>query len=92
MKDNFITKAKTKFDNFFDYSFVEYINAKTKVKIICPYHGEFLQTPDKHLQATYPCPICNESSRKKRHRTSDKKKECTPLEIFLDKFKNLFNS
>ena len=29
------------------YSYVEsdYINQRTKVKIICPIHGEFLQTP-----------------------------------------------
>ena len=34
------------------------MNAKTKVKIICPLHGVFLQTPDKHLHCTKACPVC----------------------------------
>ena len=33
----------------YDYSKVVYINNRTKIIIICPIHGEFLQTPDKHL-------------------------------------------
>lgn len=33
----------------YDYSKVKYINSKTKVCIICPEHGEFWQTPAKHL-------------------------------------------
>lgn len=32
----------------YDYSKVEYINWKTRVTIICPVHGEFTQTPNKH--------------------------------------------
>ncbi len=41
----------------FDYSKVEYLNSKTKVKIICHAHGEFEQTPDNHLQGC-GCPVC----------------------------------
>jgi len=48
-KFNFIEKAKNIHNNFYDYSLVSYVNAKTKVKIICPIHGVFEQTPDKHL-------------------------------------------
>ena len=33
----------------YDYSKVEYVNNSTKVCIICPIHGEFWQTPNKHL-------------------------------------------
>jgi hypothetical protein len=36
---------------------VEYINARTKVKIICPEHGIFEQTPDNHLK--YECLKCS---------------------------------
>lgn len=50
IKEEFITKAKIKHNNKYDYSLVEYINCKTKVKIICNEHGEFLQTPDSHIQ------------------------------------------
>ena len=44
------------------------MNAKTLVKIICREHGEFHQTPDKHLQSVYACPICNEESRSSRRK------------------------
>ena len=33
----------------YNYLMVEYINDGTKVKIICPKHGEFYQTPTHHL-------------------------------------------
>lgn len=33
----------------YDYSLVEYRKSSEKVKIICPIHGEFEQTPNKHL-------------------------------------------
>lgn len=42
----------------YDYSKVEYKNAHTKVCIICKEHGEFWQTPDKHLQGQ-GCSKCN---------------------------------
>lgn len=54
----FIEKAICKFGNKFVYSEVKYISAKTKVKIICPKHGIFYQTPDKHLNSKYGCPLC----------------------------------
>ena len=34
-----------------------YIDSKTKVTIICPKHGEFLQSPNAHLH-NYGCPKC----------------------------------
>lgn len=43
--------------NKYDYRKVEYVNNKTKVVIICPEHGEFLQTPNSHLKGE-GCPIC----------------------------------
>lgn len=43
--------------NKYDYSKVDYINSSTKVCIICPEHGEFWQTPNKHLMGR-GCPIC----------------------------------
>jgi hypothetical protein len=44
----------------YDYSKVEYKNNSTKICIICPEHGEFWQTPDKHIQGE-GCPICKSS-------------------------------
>ena len=36
---------------------MEYIDSMTKVCIICPEHGEFWQTPNKHLNGQ-GCPKC----------------------------------
>jgi hypothetical protein len=58
--DDFIEKSKKIFLNRFDYSLVDYKNSKTKVKIICPKHGVFLQTPNSHLSGRC-CPKCNYS-------------------------------
>lgn len=46
---------------FYDYSNVVYVKTNKKVKIICPKHGEFLQTPNDHISNKNGCPICNES-------------------------------
>lgn len=55
--DNFIEKAKTIHGDKYDYSKVEYVNIDTKIRIICPEHGEFWQTPYKHLKSQ-GCPKC----------------------------------
>ena len=46
---DFIGLAKLKHEDKYIYSEVEYVNSKTKVKIICKEHGSFLQQPNKHL-------------------------------------------
>jgi len=48
-KEQFINKSNIVHKNKFDYSLIDYKNNKTKVKIICPIHGVYLQRPDKHL-------------------------------------------
>ena len=58
-KDTFIKNAKDKWGDKYDYSKVEYINAKTKVCIICPEHGEFWQTPANHLYGYEGCKECS---------------------------------
>ena len=57
----FIEKCKTIHGEVYDYSKVIYVNGKTKVKIICSIHGEFEQTPDKHVNSKQGCSICNKS-------------------------------
>ena len=47
--EQFIEKARKIHGNKYDYSKVKYINNITRVIIICPKHGEFLQTPNDHL-------------------------------------------
>lgn len=62
-KEDFIKRAQKIHENKYDYSKVEYVNNRTKVKIICPIHGEFLQTPDKHLRGA-GCPSCCKKNKK----------------------------
>jgi len=47
--EQFIEDAKNVHGNKYNYSKVNYINEKTNVTIVCPIHGEFQQTPRKHL-------------------------------------------
>jgi very-short-patch-repair endonuclease len=54
----FSNRAAIKHNTLYDYTRVIYKNANTKVDIICPIHGVFLQTPDKHLSGT-GCPSCS---------------------------------
>lgn len=60
--EEFIADAHRIHGNKYDYSNVSYINAKTKVCIICPEHGEFWQTPDGHVSGR-GCPICGNDAR-----------------------------
>ena len=57
----FIEKAKEIHGNKYDYRLVSYKNAKTKIKIICPKHGIFEQTPNNHLLSGRGCPKCRSS-------------------------------
>ena len=55
--EQFIIDTKNIHENKYDYSLVDYKHSKSKVKIICPIHGEFEQTPNNHLKG-YGCPKC----------------------------------
>lgn len=62
-KECFIIDAQQIHQNYYDYSFVEYINNRTKVKIKCPIHGFFEQKPNDHL-GYHGCPNCGGVGRK----------------------------
>ena len=57
-KDGFARKASELHDNFYDYSQVQYESSHLPVKISCPKHGAFRQTPSNHL-AGKGCSGCN---------------------------------
>ena len=59
-KELFIEKANSVHGDRYDYSKVVYRNSQTKVKMICPEHGEFKQRPNKHLCGK-GCPGCAKS-------------------------------
>lgn len=50
-------RFREKHDGFYEYPDQEYINNKTKIKIVCPKHGNFYQRPVAHLQGN-SCPKC----------------------------------
>ena len=55
--EEFIKRAQELHGDRYDYSKVEYVGSKTKVCIICKEHGEFSQSPQKHLSGQ-GCPVC----------------------------------
>lgn len=62
----FIEKAKKIHGDKYDYSKVNYVDAKTKVCIICPEHGEFFKSPNKHLSGQ-GCPKCTKEKIIEQH-------------------------
>jgi len=54
---DFIEKAKKKHSDFYIYDLVNYTSNKEKIRIVCPVHGEFEQTPSNHLNG-HRCPLC----------------------------------
>lgn len=66
----FVEDARKKHGDKYDYSKVEYQNALTKVCIICPIHGEFWQTPNKHLNGC-GCKKCGDKYRGEKARITN---------------------
>lgn len=57
--ESFIKRSKVIHEGYYEYSKVSYVNLATEVSIICPQHGDYLQTPTNHLTGT-GCPLCRE--------------------------------
>lgn len=55
--EQFIIDANKTHKDFYDYSKTVYVNAKDKLIITCPKHGNFLQTPNDHLTG-FGCDLC----------------------------------
>jgi hypothetical protein len=79
-QQEFILRCQEKHKNRYDYSNVVYINNGTKVKVICPFHGEFMVQPDHHMEGV-GCLFCANVKRAdvQRHTLAD----------FLDKSKKV---
>jgi hypothetical protein len=62
----FIKRANKKWNNKYSYDKVKYLNAKSKVIIICQIHGEFLQEPCVHLKCQcLKCSIINTTNKQR---------------------------
>lgn len=56
----FVEKARKIHGDKYDYSKTQYVNYQEPVTIICPKHGEFIQTPTHHLRGS-GCQKCAQS-------------------------------
>lgn len=66
-KSDFIKKCKKIHNNKYDYSILDFENQKSKIKVICPEHGEFIQEARVHLMGC-GCGKCSESKGEKKIR------------------------
>ena len=80
----FIIKANEKHNNKYDYSLVDYINCDTQVKILCPIHGIFEQTPYNHLKGD--CNSCARDLNGKKKRLTQEKFLERVIEIHNNKY------
>lgn len=78
--DSFIQEAKKIHGSKYDYSNVEYVNSHTKVKLVCPIHGEFEVTPNNHIKGR-GCYKCG--------RIVSKTKQSLTVEDFIEKAKKI---
>lgn len=58
LQTNFIKRVSKIHNNLYNYDNIVYINNKIKIKIECPKHGFFEQTPKAHLYEKQGCPKC----------------------------------
>ena len=78
-QEEFIEQARQVHPEY-DYSKVNYVNATSKVIIICPKHGEFLMRPNHFLNGS-GCPKCG--------RESASNKTSSNTDEFIEKAKHL---
>lgn len=75
--EEFVAKAIKIHGDKYDYRLVNYVGAVKKVKIICPFHGEFEQTPNSHLNGSGCVKCSRDNSFKGNFHTVSKGRECT---------------
>lgn len=79
-KEDFLERARNVHGDKYNYDKVEYIDTKTKVIITCPKHGDFTQSPNKHMYRR-GCPKCGMDRVKAIRRDSQ--------ETFIEKAKEV---
>ena len=95
--EEFIAKAKVVHGDRYDYSQVQYVNASTKVCIICRKHGEFWQRPSHHTDGR-GCSKCASEANAANMRLWTKEKcreialKYTEMKAFRTESKDAYNS
>lgn len=65
----FVKQASLRHGDRYDYSKVQYVDAKTSIIITCKVHGDFAQKPFLHLQRRN-CPKCGYEQRATSRRSN----------------------
>lgn len=82
----FLVEAKKKHANKYDYSFIlDYKGIKSKIKIICPIHGEFYQQAYNHIKGC-ECPKCGKQKTAEKNSMSQEQFIGRSNKIHLNKY------
>jgi very-short-patch-repair endonuclease len=73
-KEKFLNKAKEKFSNKFNYDDISYRDYFSEIILSCNKHGEFVQSPKKHLHSLSGCPRCDKEEKIKKYNEKQRKK------------------
>ena len=87
-QDEVILRFRTKHNDRYDYSFVEYTTWSNNVKIICSEHGIFEQSPSNHTKGA-GCPTCAKILKSKKLRKPIKDILEDFNEVHFDKYEYL---
>lgn len=79
--EQFIEEATKVHGGLYEYHKVEYVNTNSKVCIVCPIHGDFMQTPSGHLIG-HGCPYCSGNAKKWNKETCEQ--EARKYEYIFD--------
>lgn len=93
--EKFIKQANLKWNSFYNYSKVNYINNYTKVEIICPIHGSFFKDPRSHIdpQRYGGCQSCSKERLSKIiSKVQQQKPKGTNREAFIDYCNGIHNN
>lgn len=83
--NRFLEDARKAHHDRYDYSLVEYVNALSKVKIICLHHGIYEQKPANHIRGV-GCPKCGDESTADQRRRSTQEFVSEAMEVHGDKY------
>lgn len=83
--EEFIDKAKLIHGIKYDYSLVDYISTRVKVKIKCLEHGEFEQVPNEHLSGS-GCKKCGLNTIKNKFKSNNSEFISKAIEIHGDEY------
>ena len=56
----YIEKAKVIHNEYYDYTLVkDVLTTRSNIEVICPQHGVFITTLDRHINKRCKCPACS---------------------------------